>query len=220
MVVTTYVYDTFPAMAEGELAKVRASVVSAVALAELAVEVDLGSVMRLGKGEDASGGRTKPSILADAMEAVIGAVYLDQGWPAAQTFVLGLVDERIAVASEGPGGLDFKTQLQELVAREFEALPDYDLRAEGPDHDKHFFAIVRISGEVEGEGDGRSKKAAEQAAARAACVRLRERLSAGTRADRLGPTHPANQAVTTTRAPAPPEPVAHGGPRESEPSDA
>ena len=206
-------------MPEGELAKVRASVVSAAALAEVASEVGLGEVMLLGKGEDASGGREKLSILADAMEAVIGAVYLDQGWPAAQALVLGLFDDRISVAAEGPGGLDFKTQLQELVAREFEQLPDYDLRDEGPDHDKRFFASVRIGGRVEGEGEGRSKKAAEQAAARSAWVRLREQLASVTRADRLGPSHPANQPPATNRTgpnPAQPAPAVAGGNRESE----
>jgi hypothetical protein len=133
--------------------------------------------------------------------------------------VLGLLDDRISVAAEGPGGLDFKTQLQELVAREFEQLPDYDLRDEGPDHDKRFFAAVRIGGRVEGEGEGRSKKAAEQAAARAAWVRLREQLAAVTRADRLGPSHPANQPTATNRTgpnPAQPAPAVAGGNRESE----
>ena len=219
MVVTTHVYETFPTMPEGELAKVRASVVSAAALAEVAAEVELGDVLRLGKGEDASGGRAKLSILADAMEAVIGAAYLDQGWPAAQAVVLGLLGERIAVAAEGPGGHDFKTQLQELAAREFEQLPEYDLRDEGPDHDKRFFAIVRIGGRIEGEGEGRSKKMAEQAAARAAWLRLRERLDTVTRADRLGPTHPANQPLAHNRTgpfPAQTAPAVSGGSRESE----
>ena len=195
MVVTTYVYETFPEMPEGELAKVRASVVNATALAEVAAEVGLGHVLRLGKGEDASGGRGKLSILADAMEAVIGAAYLDQGWPAANAVVLGVLGDRIAVAAQGPGGHDFKTQLQELAAREFEQLPDYELRDEGPDHDKLFFAIVRIGGRVEGEGEGRSKKLAEQAAARTAWLHLRDQVSSGTRANRLGPRHPANQPI-------------------------
>lgn len=219
MVVTTFVYETFPAMPEGELAKVRASVVSAAALAEVAAEVGLGEILLLGKGEDASGGRSKLSILADAMEAVIGATYLDQGWPAVQALVLGLVGDRIAVAAEGPGGLDFKTQLQELVAREFEQLPDYDIRDEGPDHDKRFFAAVRVGGRIEGEGEGRSKKAAEQSAARAAWLRLREQLASVTRADRLGPSHPANQPLATNRTgpnPAQPAPAVAGGGRESE----
>ncbi len=172
LVVTRYVFDRFGAMPEGELAKVRAAVVSAAALARMATQVDLGPVLLLGKGEDGSGGRAKPSILADAMEAVIGATYLDQGWHAAERLVLGLLADRIEAAAEGPGGHDFKTQLQELAARHFEQLPVYDLRDEGPDHAKRFFAVVRLSGEPMGSGDGRSKKEAEQAAAQRALDHL------------------------------------------------
>ena len=166
LVVTSHVYRQFPDMAEGELAKVRTSVVSAAALAEVAADVGVGSVLLLGKGEDSSGGRTKPSILADAMEAVIGATYLDQGWTAAEQLVLGLLIDRIDTAAEGPGGHDYKTQLQELVARRFEELPVYQVRDEGPDHAKRFYAVVSVAGQPEGEGEGRSKKEAEQDAAR------------------------------------------------------
>jgi ribonuclease-3 len=203
LVVTTHLYETFTGMPEGELAKVRASVVSAAAMAEVAAETGLGEQMRLGKGEAASGGRAKLSILADGMEAVIGAVYLDQGWPAAQGLVLRVLGDRIDTAAEGPGGHDFKTQLQELVAREFEQLPEYELRDEGPDHEKRFFAIVRVVGEIEGEGEGRSKKLAEQAAARTAWLRLSERVASVTRADRLGPTHPANLGPSDRPKPEP-----------------
>ncbi|MCX7619225.1 MAG: ribonuclease III [Acidimicrobiales bacterium] len=172
MVVTDHVYRAYPEMSEGELAKLRAAVVNAAVLAEVAVELDLGSALRLGKGEDASGGRSKQSILADAMEAVIGALYLDGGYRPARNFVLRLLEERIAEASSGPGGQDFKTQLQELSARRFEQLPEYVTRDEGPDHQKRFFATVSVRGEVLGEGEGRSKKQAEQAAAHAAWRRL------------------------------------------------
>jgi ribonuclease-3 len=214
LVVTTHIYDTFGDMPEGELAKVRASVVSAAALAEVGAEIGLGAVLRLGKGEDASGGRSKASILADAMEAVIGATYLDQGWPAARGLVLGLLDDRIERAAEGPGGHDYKTQLQELAAREFEQLPVYDLRDEGPDHDKMFFAVVRLGDEAKGTGEGRSKKHAEQAAARAAWDLVTAELAATNRADRLGPSHPANQIFND------PAPAVAGRGRESEPDDA
>jgi len=228
LVVTTHIYDTFGDMPEGELAKVRASVVSAAALAEVGAEIGLGAVLRLGKGEDSSGGRSKPSILADAMEAVIGATYLDQGWPAAQGLVLGLLADRIDVAAEGPGGHDFKTQLQELAAREFEQLPIYELRDEGPDHDKMFFAIVRLGDEPKGSGEGRSKKHAEQAAARAAWERITAELAGTNRADRLGPSHPANQIPGDTTMPTPttgifpaePAPAVAGRSRESESDDA
>jgi ribonuclease-3 len=174
LVVTDHVYRTYPDLPEGELAKVRATVVSAAALAEVAAELELGEAVLLGRGEDASGGREKPSILADAMEAVIGAVYLDGGWEAASELVLGLLGERIAEAAAGPGGQDYKTRLQELAARSFEALPEYQVVDEGPDHAKRFFATVVLGGERRGDGEGRSKKQAEQAAARRAWEALRE----------------------------------------------
>jgi len=170
--VTNHVFVTYPNLPEGELAKLRASVVNAEVLASLGAEIELGPALLLGKGEDASGGRTKASILADAMEAVIAAVYLDGGWPAADGLVLRLLGERIREGAAGPGGHDYKTRLQELAARRFDQLPRYHVRAEGPDHSKEFFATVSISGEVRGEGQGRSKKQAEQAAARAAWERL------------------------------------------------
>jgi ribonuclease-3 len=172
LAVTDHVYATYPDLPEGELAKLRASVVNADVLADLAVEVGIGPALRLGKGEDGSGGREKPSILADAMEAVIAAVYLDGGWEVALELVLRLLGDRIEAGSLGPGGGDFKTRLQELAAREFEQLPRYQVRAEGPDHSKHFFAMVTIRGAVYGHGQGRSKKAAEQAAAEAAWIAL------------------------------------------------
>ena len=173
LVVTDHIFRTYPELPEGELAKVRASVVSAAALADVAVELGLGSTLRLGKGEDASGGREKPSILADATEAVIGAVYLDGGWDAAAELVLDLLGDRISDAAAGPGGQDFKTRLQELAARVYEELPVYEVLDEGPDHAKRFFAAVRVGDRRFGGGEGRSKKQAEQAAARLAWEALR-----------------------------------------------
>ncbi|MEX2254250.1 MAG: ribonuclease III [Acidimicrobiia bacterium] len=170
--VTDHVFAAYPSLPEGELAKLRASVVNAEVLAALAVEIELGAALLLGKGEDTSGGRTKASILADAMEAVIAAVYLDGGWIAADELVLRLLGERIREGATGPGGHDYKTRLQELAARRYDQLPRYQVRAEGPDHSKQFFASVAIGGEVRGEGEGRSKKQAEQAAARAAWERM------------------------------------------------
>ena len=168
LVVTDHLFRTYPDLPEGELAKVRASVVNAGVLAELAAELGLGAALLLGKGEDQSGGREKPSILADAMEAVIGAVYLDGGWAAAAGLVMGLLGERIAEAAAGPGGQDYKTRLQELAARRFDQLPRYQVADDGPDHAKRFFATVFVAGEAHGAGEGRSKKQAEQAAAREA----------------------------------------------------
>jgi ribonuclease-3 len=173
LVVTDHIFRTYPDLPEGELAKVRASVVSAAALAEVAAELGLGTALRLGKGEDASGGREKPSILADAAEAVMGAVYLDGGYDAAADLILRLLGDRISDAAAGPGGQDYKTRLQELAARVYETLPEYDVLDEGPDHAKRFFAAVQVGDRRFTGGEGRSKKQAEQAAARLAWEALR-----------------------------------------------
>ncbi len=190
LIVTDFIYRSYPELPEGELAKVRATVVSAAALADMATELELGPALLLGKGEDASGGREKPSILADALEAVLGAVYLDAGWDAATELVLRLLGDRLAEAAAGPGGQDYKTRLQELAARRFEELPRYEVMDEGPDHAKVFHASVQLDGRRQGHGTGRSKKQAEQAAARAAWEALR---AAG---DGEGPVTPADPART------------------------
>ena len=173
IVVTDHLFREYPDLPEGELAKVRASVVSAAALSEVAIELRLGEALLLGKGEDGSGGREKPSILADALEAVLGVVFISVGPRAAAELVMRLLGSRIAEAASGPGGQDYKTRLQELTARTFEAVPRYEVDDEGPDHAKRFFARVRVDGQVRGEGIGRSKKQAEQAAARDAWEQLR-----------------------------------------------
>ncbi len=166
LVVTDHVYRTYPELPEGELAKVRAGVVSSAALAEVAVELGVGDALRLGRGEVNSGGRTKPSILADALEAVIGAVYLDGGWDAASALVLRCLATRIVESASGPGGHDYKTRLQELAAQRFERLPTYEVIERGPDHAKHFEATVVVGEALSGRGEGSSKKQAEQEAAR------------------------------------------------------
>jgi ribonuclease III len=174
LVVTDHIFRSYPKLPEGEMAKVRAAVVSAAALAAVADELELGEALLLGRGELASGGREKPSILADALEAVIGAVYLDGGWPAAERFVIGLLEPRIAAAASGPGGHDHKTRLQELAVRTLDSLPDYVVVEEGPDHAKRFRASVRVGLHVFTGGEGRSKKQAEQAVAREAWEALRD----------------------------------------------
>jgi ribonuclease III len=176
LVVTDHIYRSYPALPEGELAKVRASVVSAAALSEVAIELQLGDCMLLGKGEDSSGGREKPSILADALEAIFGALYMAAGWDAAHRLIMALLGDRIAEASIGPGGQDYKTRLQELVTRHFTELPRYRVTDEGPDHAKVFYAEVSVAGSVRGRGEGRSKKQAEAAAARNAWEHLRTEL--------------------------------------------
>ena len=168
LVVTRYMFEQFPQLPEGDLAKLRASVVNSITLAEIAREIALGDYLLLGKGEHATGGREKASILADSLEAVIGAVYIDGGWGVAESIVLRLFTQRMHEYSEGPGGGDYKTRLQELAARRFEHLPIYRVVGAGPDHAKVFDAEVFVGGTLRGTGSGRSKKQAEQEAARMA----------------------------------------------------
>ena len=175
LVVTEFTFNTYGDLSEGALAKIRASVVNAVVLAEVAAEYELGDAVLLGKGEDASGGREKTSILSDSFEAILGAIYLDGGWEPARRFVLSSLSGRIEAAAKGPGGGDYKTLLQEVVARLHESLPVYVVAGEGPDHDMTFTANVVVAGELIGEGAGRTKKQAEQAAARNAWQHLRSR---------------------------------------------
>jgi ribonuclease-3 len=165
LVVTHYVFENFPDLPEGQLSEVRAGVVNARVLAEVAQEIDLGPYLLLGKGEDAAGGRAKQSILADAFEAVVAAVYLDTDLATTRDLILRCLRERIAEAVAGPGGRDYKTRLQELAAARAIGRPRYVVRDEGPDHAKHFFAVVYFGDERYGEGEGGSKKQAEQEAA-------------------------------------------------------
>jgi ribonuclease III len=163
---------TFPERREGELSKVRASLVNEAVLARVAHELGLGEHLLLGKGEERTGGRRKPSILAGAYEAVLGAVYLDGGFAAGHAMV-----ERhfaAAIADHATVGLqDYKTRLQELTQSTFKEVPSYYLVQEtGPDHDKRFVSQISIAGTVYGRGVGRSKKIAEQAAAMEALAQL------------------------------------------------
>jgi ribonuclease III len=168
LVVAEHCFQSYPEMPEGGLAKVRAAVVNTTVLAEIAGELDIGPVLLLGRGEDASGGRHKASILANTVEALIGAVYRDGGFAAASRLVLGMLGDRIADAAAGPGAEDFKTRLQELVIQRCGGLPHYDVHGVGPDHARHYTARVLVAGEAVGVGEGRSKKDAEQGAAHAA----------------------------------------------------
>jgi ribonuclease-3 len=172
LVVTDRLFRSNPDLAEGGMAKARAQIVSSTALAAVAVELGLGEALLLGRGEHRSGGREKQSILADALEAVIGAVWLDGGMAAADTVVTAILGDRLEVAAAGPGGLDFKTRLQEAAAHRGESGPHYELGEAGPDHAKRFTATVRLGSRVWGTGSGRSKKEAEQAAAADAFDRL------------------------------------------------
>jgi ribonuclease-3 len=166
--VTVMLYTENPTLDEGELAKRRASLVSSVALAEIAVGIDLGSHILLGRGEELTGGRQKSSILADCVEAVIGAAYLSVGPDAATALVLRLIAPLLADPERFGAAMDPKTSLQELSTRTGRGLPVYEVSDSGPDHSKRFHATVVVGGSPIATGDGSSKKQAEMAAALAA----------------------------------------------------
>lgn len=165
LIVTEALYVRHPDLPEGDLARMRAAVVSSASLAPLAAGLGLGGRLRLGRGEDNSGGREKPSLLADALEAVIGALYLGAGLPATQDFVLGLFATRLAEEAARAELGDAKNRLQELCARLGRPAPTYRTSEQGPDHAKRFSAVVSVEGAELGRGEGPSKKAAERAAA-------------------------------------------------------
>ncbi len=174
LVVTDSLFRGHPDLAEGQLAKMRAAVVNMRALAEVGRELGLGDFVKLGRGEESTGGRGKSSILADTLEAVIGAVYIDQGLDAAAALIHRLIDPLIEAAAELGAGLDWKTSLQERTASLGFGVPEYAVAETGPDHEKTFTAEVRIGGQSLGAGSGRSKKEAEQEAAAAAWQALRD----------------------------------------------
>lgn len=171
LVVTDLLYERYPHLAEGQMAKVRAAVVSRGTLSEVAGVLDLGSHIELSTSEEATGGREKDSILADGVEAVIGAVYLDGGLDPARSMIVRLWADRVAERAKRPGVKDYKTRLQELVARQGKR-PVYRVKGAGPDHSRRFTAVVSVNGTDYGAGEGRSKKQAEQAAAEIALEAL------------------------------------------------
>ena len=175
LVVTDMAFASYPLKQEGELAKLRAAIVNAQALADVARSLGLGALVRLGKGEEQSGGRDKASILADALEAVFGAVYLDLGLDEARRLIERLFRPLMEEYESGRGGRDYKTILQELASRELGTLPEYRLEERGPDHEKEFTATVYLDGEALGVGVGKSKKEAEQRAASEAFDHVSER---------------------------------------------
>jgi ribonuclease-3 len=177
-VVTDIIFRTYPDLAEGEMARLRASVVNTAALAEMGRSIGLGEYILLGKGEDGLGGRDKSRLLANTLEAVIGAVYLDRGLTALTEAIGPLFRERLTAVVETGERFDSKTALQERVVRERGGLPSYRVAADGPDHDRRFTAFVYVDAELYGAGMGRSKKEAEQHAAREALERLEGGLGA------------------------------------------
>jgi ribonuclease-3 len=172
IVITEALYRADGEAPEGVLARRRAELVNDRVLAEIARRIDLGRALYLGRGEEATGGRDKSSILADTLEAVFGAVYLDGGLDATRSVVLGLFADLLAQVVEDHRGTDAKSRLQEALARDPEGPPVYEVSERGPDHQKRFDATVRLGDRILGAGTGRTKKEAEQAAAAEACASL------------------------------------------------
>jgi ribonuclease-3 len=171
IVVTDHLYRTHPDLSEGRLAKLRASVVNMRALADIAREIGpdgLGAFLLLGRGEEGTGGRNKPSILADSLEALFGAVYLEHGIEVASRVIHDLFDGLLEDVATGGAGLDWKTSLQELTAERGLGVPEYLMSSTGPDHEKTFTARAQVAGELFAASTGRSKKEAEQLAAETA----------------------------------------------------
>jgi len=173
LIVTAELYQRYPDLPESRLSPLRSGIVNTVALADVARALGLGSHIKIGKGEESSGGRDKSSILADSLEALFGALYLDKGFEVTKSIILPLISPVIGSAVEKGAGLDGKTALQELLAERNLGVPEYVVRDSGPDHDKDFVAEVLVYGKVVGRGEGKSKREAEQIAATMAFTTLR-----------------------------------------------
>ena len=196
LVVTDALFHLHQELPEGQLAKMRAALVNMRALADVARGLGLGAHLRLGRGEETSGGRDKSSILADTLEALFGAVYLEHGIEQATDLVRRLVDPMMeATAAYGPG-LDWKTSLQELTANGALGVPEYAVTEEGPDHSKLFHATALVQGVGYGSGEGRSKKEAEQVAAAIAFRRLTDERQAAPAVE-PNPAAPAGRNAST-----------------------
>lgn len=175
LVISRYLFENYPKLPEGDLSKVRAAVVCEHSLWQCALNIELGTFLRLGHGEEMTGGRTRISILADAFEALIAAIYLDSGLPQVREWVLGQLHETIVAAVNGKRFKDFKTTLQETIQAQSNQTISYRVVSEsGPDHQKSFFVHVLLDDVVFGEGEGNSKKRAEQAAAQDALTKLKK----------------------------------------------
>ncbi len=169
LICARYIYSEYRALPEGELTKLRAAIVCENSLYEFAMQIDLGEKLLLGRGERVGGGSKRPSVLADAVEAVLAAIYLDGGMEAAQGFILDFIKTKAEEVVKNHRVMDYKTTLQEIVQKNHEEVLSYRLKSEsGPDHDKRFVMEVLINSNVLAEGTGHSKKLAEQAAAKAA----------------------------------------------------
>ena len=173
VIVSTYMYENFPALAEGQLTKLRAHLVCEASLYEYAQKIHLGDLLLLGKGEELSGGRERASILADAFESVLGAIYLDQGFDVAQNYLLHMMQPEIDYICRNGIYNDYKTRLQEFLQRDGDVEISYQLLgSSGPEHNRIFLSEVVVEGKVIGEGQGRTKKDSEQHAAEQALKKL------------------------------------------------
>ena len=168
LIVTEELFRRFPELDESRLSPLRSGIVNMRALANIARSLELGSYIRLGKGEENTGGRDKNSLLSDALEAIIGAIYIESGFQKTSEIVGRLIEKTLASAVEKGSGLDGKTALQELVALTGRGAPEYLVTETGPDHDKSFTAFAMVAGEAIAQGEGKSKREAEQIAARVA----------------------------------------------------
>jgi len=178
LVISEHLMKACPDSTEGDLSRLRAAVVSEPALAAVSRDIGLGDYLLLGKGEDQTGGRNKDSLLADCLEALIAAVYLDAGKDAAESLVIRLFEDVIKRTSTSGGSLDYKTEFQELCQEQLKQLPEYRIVSEtGPDHQKQFEMEVWIKGQLSGRGTGKSKKEAEQRAAKEALAKLSEKTN-------------------------------------------
>lgn len=165
-IITDFIFNQFPQFPEGDLAKLRANLVNTNVLADIGSGMSLGECILLGRGTELTGGRERTSIIADCFEAIIGAIYIDQGIEFIRCFIIDKFESIILASAENSALADFKTSLQELTAQKFGLLPEYKVvDEEGPVHEKIFYVEVLIDGRVRGKGKGKSKKKAEQAAA-------------------------------------------------------
>ena len=172
LVVTEYLYKSYESSTEGDLAKIKSMVVSEPVLAAISKKMDVGKYLLLSKGEEMTGGRERSSILGDAFEAILGAIYLDSDFKTAKIYALSHIKDSIDHVDKNEDILDFKTILQEYSQREYKIIPAYEvIRETGPDHQKIFEIEVHI-GERIGKGTGKNKKSAEQAAAKELCKKL------------------------------------------------
>tara|TARA_B110000503_G_C7091573_1_gene389664 strand:+ start:71 stop:739 length:669 start_codon:yes stop_codon:yes gene_type:complete len=177
LIITGELYKKFPEVDESRLSKMRAGLVNNPALVPIAKELELGQYLRIGKGEEITGGRNKNSILANAFEALVGAIYLEKGYVVTEAIILQWFKPSIESSNALDLGMDAKTELQELAAAMDLSAPEYEITEFGPDHDKSFKAVAVVANEKFEVGEGKSKREAEQAAAKFAYDELSARTS-------------------------------------------